>query len=117
MKRLLIVLLLLAPVALPGLAHASPPDPTWIHGIYDDDDGDSVVTLIASGTSIQPPPHRVEQFARVLEIASPQQPLAPPGHPDRGVRRQRIPGPDSALGRRESSIGWRAARPPNVSSA
>jgi len=38
MKRLLIVLLLLAPVALPGLAHASPPDPTWIQGIYDDDD-------------------------------------------------------------------------------
>ena len=37
MKRLLIVLLLLAPVALPGLAHASPPDPTWIEGIYDDD--------------------------------------------------------------------------------
>jgi len=50
MKRLLVVLLLLAPVALPGLAHASPPDPTWIHGIYDDADGDDVVTLIASGT-------------------------------------------------------------------
>ena len=54
MKRLLIVLLLLAPVALPGLAHASPPDPTWIQGIYDDDDGDSVVTLIASGTGLAP---------------------------------------------------------------
>lgn len=55
MKRLLIVLLLLAPVALPGLAHASPPDPTWIHGIYDDDDGDSVVILITSGTGHAPP--------------------------------------------------------------
>jgi hypothetical protein len=54
MKRLLVVLLLLAPVALPGLAHASPPDPTWIHGIYDDADGDSVVTLIASGTGPAP---------------------------------------------------------------
>jgi len=50
MKRLLVTLLLLAPVALPGLAHASPPDPTWIQGIYDDADGDDVVTLIASGT-------------------------------------------------------------------
>ena len=40
MKRLLVILLLLAPVALPGLAHASPPDPAWIQGIYDDDDGD-----------------------------------------------------------------------------
>jgi len=56
MKRLLIVLLLLAPVALPGLAHASPPDPTWIQGIYDDGDGDSVVTLIASGTGHLPAP-------------------------------------------------------------
>ena len=54
MRRLLIVLLLLAPVALPGLAHASPPDPTWIQGIYDDDDGDSIVTLIASGTGHAP---------------------------------------------------------------
>jgi hypothetical protein len=54
MKRLLIVLLLLAPVALPGLAHASPPDPTWIQGVYDDGDGDSIVTLIASGTGHAP---------------------------------------------------------------
>ena len=56
MKRLLIVLLLLAPVALPGLAHASPPDPTWIQGIYDDDDGDSIITQIFSGTGHVPAP-------------------------------------------------------------
>ena len=54
MKRLLVVLLLLAPVALPGLAHASPPDPTWIQGIYDDADGDDIVALIASGTGHLP---------------------------------------------------------------
>ena len=54
MQRLLVVLLLLAPVALPGLAHASPPDPTWIHGIYDDGDGDDVVSRIASGTGHAP---------------------------------------------------------------
>ena len=55
MKRLLVVLLLIAPVvALPGLAHASPPDPSWIQGVYDDDDGDSIVTLIASGTGHTP---------------------------------------------------------------
>jgi hypothetical protein len=53
-KRLLIVLLPLAAIALSGLAHASPPDPTWIQGIYDDDDGDSIVTLIASGTGHTP---------------------------------------------------------------
>lgn len=55
MTRLLVVLLLLAPVALAGLAHASPPDPAWIQGIYDDDDGDSIVTLIASGSGHAPP--------------------------------------------------------------
>jgi hypothetical protein len=55
MKRLLVVLLLLAPVALPGLAHASPPDPTWIQGIYDDGDGDDVVTLLVSGPGALPP--------------------------------------------------------------
>ena len=54
MKRLLVVLLLLAPVALPGLAHASPPDPTWIPGIHDDGDGDDVVSRIASGTGHPP---------------------------------------------------------------
>ena len=54
MQRLLVVLLLLAPVALPGLAHASPPDPTWIQGIYDDGDGDDVVSRIASGTGPTP---------------------------------------------------------------
>ena len=30
-------------------SHASPPDPTWISGIYDDADYDDVVCLITSG--------------------------------------------------------------------
>lgn len=54
MKRPLVVLLLLALLALPGLAHASPPDPVWLGGVYDGDDGDSVVTLISSGTGHAP---------------------------------------------------------------
>ena len=29
-----------------GLAHASPPDPTWIAGIYDDADHDDVILLL-----------------------------------------------------------------------
>ena len=37
---------LLALLALVPLAQASPPDPTWIHGIYDEADGDDVVALI-----------------------------------------------------------------------
>jgi len=29
-----------------ALAYASPPDPTWIAGIYDDDDGDDVIVSL-----------------------------------------------------------------------
>ena len=43
-------LLLLAALAIhPALAQASPPDPSWIPGIYDDADFDDVVVLVASG--------------------------------------------------------------------
>ena len=31
------------------LAHASPPDPSWIRGVYDDADGDDAIGLITSG--------------------------------------------------------------------
>src|SRR5262252_440746 len=37
---LVVTLILIAPIAF-----ASPPDPSWIAGIYDDADGDDVVTL------------------------------------------------------------------------
>lgn len=41
----------IAPGVLPALAHAAPPDPTWVAGIYDDGDLDDVVALIASGSA------------------------------------------------------------------
>ena len=41
------VLLLLSAVLTP-MAYASPPDPSWIRGIYDDGDFDNVVVLITS---------------------------------------------------------------------
>ena len=40
--------LLLVCVGLTALAYASPPDPAWIRGIYDDADFDDVVVLITS---------------------------------------------------------------------
>ncbi len=40
--------LLLVCVGLTPLAYASPPDPAWIRGIYDDADFDDVVVLITS---------------------------------------------------------------------
>jgi hypothetical protein len=49
-RILLVVLVSILPVSLPILAYASPPDPSWIPGVYDDDDYDDVVMLVASGT-------------------------------------------------------------------
>ncbi len=47
--RVTVALLLLVPsVVLTSLAYASPPDPVWIRGIYDDADYDDVVVLITS---------------------------------------------------------------------
>ena len=42
---LLLALLLIAPVTL---AHASPPDQTWLAGVYDQADFDDVVGLLTS---------------------------------------------------------------------
>jgi len=45
LSAMLLVLLLIAPVTL---AHASPPDPTWLAGVYDQADFDDVVCLLTS---------------------------------------------------------------------
>ena len=53
------MLLLAVLVALTPLAYATPPDPVWVSGFFDDDDGDAVVFLITSSTAtLDPFPHR-----------------------------------------------------------
>jgi hypothetical protein len=47
-RSLFVLLLLACHIALTPLAQASPPDPTWIVGIYDDADFDDVVWLVTS---------------------------------------------------------------------
>ena len=39
---------------LVAFAHASPPDETWLSGIYDDADFDDVVTLVTSASAAPP---------------------------------------------------------------
>src|SRR5262245_43007712 len=48
MWRALFILLPIAPalILLPAIAFASPPDPSWIAGIYDGADGDDIVSLV-----------------------------------------------------------------------
>jgi hypothetical protein len=91
-RILLVALLLVAPATLPAVAHASPPDPTWIHGIYDGADLDDVVTLATSGSgdvpvvstdlpAIRPPAGTLPQNpapARPVPWASAARPRAPP---------------------------------------
>src|SRR5262249_57673843 len=45
------VLLLGVLLVLPTLAHASPTDPTWIPGLYDDNDYDDVILFITGAVS------------------------------------------------------------------
>ena len=41
-------LLVVALLALSPVAYASPPDPTWVAGLWDDGDHDDVVMLVTS---------------------------------------------------------------------
>jgi hypothetical protein len=51
-----VALLLLIPLgALTALAYASPPDPSWIRGIYDGADYDDVVDTITSAAEATAP--------------------------------------------------------------
>ena len=52
-RRLTVFPLLLALTALAPLAYLSPPDPTWISGVYDAGDYDDVVVAV---TAIDPAP-------------------------------------------------------------
>jgi hypothetical protein len=45
MGAILLALLIITPITL---VHASPPDPTWIPGFYDQADFDDVVSLLTS---------------------------------------------------------------------
>jgi hypothetical protein len=50
MRRALSALVLTSIAALPAMAHASPPDPTWIVGVYDEGDRDDLIALAAWAT-------------------------------------------------------------------
>jgi len=45
---------------LTPIAQASPPDPSWIRGMYDDNDFDDVVGLITSGAGLVSEITRIE---------------------------------------------------------
>jgi hypothetical protein len=54
-RRILGLVLIVTALALTPAAYASPPDPTWIAGLYDNADFDDVVLFITSGLGgVQP---------------------------------------------------------------
>ncbi|HUM17144.1 MAG TPA: hypothetical protein VL086_15720 [Candidatus Nitrosotalea sp.] len=59
-RVLLVGMLLILSSALPTLAHASPPDPSWIPGVYDGADFDDVVTVIVMGAGSTLPDAAIE---------------------------------------------------------
>jgi hypothetical protein len=51
-RRASVALLLLSVLlTLPPIAYASPPDPVWIPGLYDDNDYDDVILFITGAVS------------------------------------------------------------------
>jgi len=53
LSRTVLVLVLVAlMLTLTALAYADPPDPTWIPGLWDDDDFDDVVGYITSAAGV-----------------------------------------------------------------
>ncbi len=45
--RLLVLLVFACLLSITPLAYATPPDPTWTEGIYDDADGDDVIISLS----------------------------------------------------------------------
>jgi hypothetical protein len=86
LRALVVGLVLTLTSALPILAQASPPDPSWIPGIYDDADFDDVVTLVVMGTGILlEAPVDLWIVPRVVEAptvpeSAPPTPRAAPNH-------------------------------------
>jgi hypothetical protein len=51
-RRLLSLLVVSGFVTIVPLAHGSPPDPTWVAGLYDDGDHDDVVLAITTASAL-----------------------------------------------------------------
>jgi len=65
-QRILGLVLVLAALALTPAAYASPPDQTWVAGLYDNADFDDVVLFITSGLGgVQP---SLEWSPRVVSL-------------------------------------------------
>jgi hypothetical protein len=93
MRRALAALVLASIGALPAMAHASPPDPIWIIGLYDDGDRDDLIALAAwaTGATGAPPDAHLTLFPAVG--LPPVHDRAPAGSAPSPVRSRAPPAP------------------------
>jgi hypothetical protein len=71
-----LVLVALVVVLLP-LAYASPPDSSWINGLYDDADGDDAIVVVTSGDAASDGPEADVAPMMVLRRGSARRLAAP----------------------------------------
>ncbi|HET7343387.1 MAG TPA: hypothetical protein VFL90_18110 [Methylomirabilota bacterium] len=92
LRILLVHVLVVALLALTPLAQASPPDPTWLAGLYDDADYDDVVLLITGGASVVETAllDSLAVRAPVVDVLAPPEVGAPPS-PVRSLDHSRAP--------------------------
>jgi hypothetical protein len=77
MRRVLSALLVASIAALPAMAHASPPDPVWITGLYDDGDQDDLISLAAWAIGVTGAPLDADATLYRVGALVPMQPRAP----------------------------------------
>jgi hypothetical protein len=55
LRDVLVAVTLVLLATMSSFAYASPPDPSWVHGIYDDADFDDVVGLVMQAAAVVGP--------------------------------------------------------------
>ena len=78
-RALVALLLVLVVAGLTPLAKASPPDPTWVAGLWDNGDYDDVVLLIcATAADLPAPPAPPGATGEIVARIEPAEPAKPP---------------------------------------
>lgn len=86
-RRLVVLPILVALVLLIPLAYASPPDPTWIAGLYDNADYDDVVlTATSTAGALDTVALFPEPILVAVHVLAPARAGAPPPVPSRPHR-------------------------------
>ena len=73
--RLLTPALVFNMLALTSLCYASPPDQTWIAGMYDDTDHDNVVLAVIDSSAVPASTARVVRAPEAIHEAQPSAPV------------------------------------------